>query len=465
MARELSERRIRRSSNFPFKGVLLLIAVVCLVGGVFAMLRLFEWERPTIKLAHEVTLLGQKTTVEALITDRKTGLREVRAIIRQGKKDVVVVERQLGRNSLFSRGVPSLQETLTIDTVASGLSDGKAELLIYVSDLSWWNWGRGNQTLVALPVTIDTKPPRLRLIDSPAGIKPGSSGIIVYGANEEVLHSGVTIDGIFHPGFPIPARKGGAYGAMIGIPYDTVAVKSATISGQDRAGNKTILPIAIRIYPVKQKSDTINLSDNFLNTKVPEFEQYYPAMKGSMLEQFLYVNNEVRKQNAARIKEVCSQTDPERHWQGHFRRMEHGAPLAGYAQYRSYVYQGKVVDHQVHLGVDLASLQRAKVEAANAGKVVYADYLGIYGNMVMIDHGQGVFSLYAHMSEIKVKVGEMVQTGDELGLTGATGMAGGDHLHFSMLINGVFVTPVEWWDQHWIKDNILLFMQDAKTGS
>ena len=52
----------------------------------------------------------------------------------------------------------------------------------------------------------------------------------------------------------------------------------------------------------------------------------------------------------------------------------------------------------------------------------------------------------------------MVEKGGEIGLTGATGMAGGDHLHFSVLVNGIFVNPLEWWDEHWLKVNILNYI-------
>ena len=462
MASEAGDRRMKVKKSSNLLGGVLLFVVALLGGGVFLLLRLFEWGQPTIRLESDVALLGQKTKVLAVINDDKSGIKEVRAIIRQGKKEAVVVERKLGRSNLLSQGIPTLKEALEIDAQALGLNDGDAELVIMASDFSWWNWLRGNQALGLYPVAFDTKPPKLRMLDSPEKIKPGGSGMVVYGANEEILKGGVTIDGIFHPGYPIPTRKDGAYGALIALPYDMEAIKSATITAQDRAGNQTSLPVSLNFRSVPKKSDTINLSDNFLNTKIPEFAQYYPDMKGSQVEQFLYVNNEVRKQNAERIKEICGKTDPERLWQGHFIRMDRSSPMAGFAQYRTYFYQGKGIDNQVHLGVDLASLERAEVKVANNGKVVFADYLGIYGNMVMVDHGQGLFSLYSHLSEINTRVGETVKSGDLLGRTGTTGMAGGDHLHFAMLVNGIFVTPVEWWDEHWIKDNILLFMQEGK---
>lgn len=204
---------------------------------------------------------------------------------------------------------------------------------------------------------------------------------------------------------------------------------------------------------MQNKSDSINVSDGFLTAKMPEFELHYPEMSGSLLEKYLYVNNDVRVQNAQTIYEICSKQDPSRLWEDRFQRMA-GQNMAGYAEQRSYHYGGREVDRQVHLGIDIASTANAEIKAANRGKVVYADYLGIYGNTVILDHGQGVFSLYSHLSRIETAPGETVDLGAIIAYSGDTGMAGGDHLHFSMLIHGIFVTPMEWWDQHWIDVNI-----------
>jgi murein DD-endopeptidase MepM/ murein hydrolase activator NlpD len=93
--------------------------------------------------------------------------------------------------------------------------------------------------------------------------------------------------------------------------------------------------------------------------------------------------------------------------------------------------------------------------AANRGKVLFAEELGIYGLCVIIDHGMGVQSLYGHLSSFAVQAGAMVEKDQEIGRSGVTGLAGGDHLHFTMLVNGEMVNPIEWWDAHWIADRIL----------
>ena len=461
---DASERRVKgkvKSGGQDMIGwaVPLVVAAVVVAGLVFAVVRFFEWERPAIILDAEVAHLGQKSKVEVTVSDGGSGLREVKAVVIQGKKEAVVLERQMGRSTVLSRGVPSLKETIEIDTAALGLSDGPAELVITVRDLSWWQWGRGNQAQKVCPTDFDTKPPRIRVANVPTGIKPGGSGVIVYGANEPISDHGVMLEGTFHPGYPVPTRKDGVFAAFIALPYDAESIKEAKVVAKDSAGNQASQPLNLNFRPVRKKLGNIAVSDNFLTTKMPEFAEHYPEMKGTPIEQFLFVNNEVRKRNTDAIREVCRKTDAERHWQGRFVRME-SAPMAGFADYRTYSYQEKQVDSQVHLGVDLADRQQGPVMVANNGKVVFADYLGIYGNMIMIDHGQGLFSLYGHLSVIQCKVGDMVKTGDVIGLTGTTGMAGGDHLHFSMLVNGVFVTPVEWWDEHWIKDNILLFLEE-----
>ena len=86
--------------------------------------------------------------------------------------------------------------------------------------------------------------------------------------------------------------------------------------------------------------------------------------------------------------------------------------------------------------------------------LAFAADLGIYGNCVIIDHGLGLQTLYGHLSQIDVKPGDTPGKGQIIGRTGTSGLAGGDHLHFDVLISGQQVNPIEWWDPHWIRDNV-----------
>jgi len=128
--------------------------------------------------------------------------------------------------------------------------------------------------------------------------------------------------------------------------------------------------------------------------------------------------------------------------------------MARFGDRRLYYYKGEKIDEQTHLGVDLASLANSSVQAANNGRVIFAESLGIYGLTVVLDHGQGLASTYSHLSNIDVKIGQEVKKGEIIGSTGQTGLAGGDHLHYGVMVSGLFVNPIEWWDSHWIEDNI-----------
>ena len=150
--------------------------------------------------------------------------------------------------------------------------------------------------------------------------------------------------------------------------------------------------------------------------------------------------------------------------------MPNAQVMSAFADRRTYEFDGEAVDQQDHLGFDLASVRQAPIPAANTGRVVLARYFGIYGNTVVLDHGYGLMSLYAHLSEIRVGVGDTVDRGQAVGTSGETGLAGGDHLHFTMLLNGLAVNPKEWWDDHWLRDRLgrklgeALPMTAATTG-
>lgn len=311
---------------------------------------------------------------------------------------------------------------------------------------------QGNETALVFPVKIDTKPPRVHIEHAQQYITPGGSGIVVYSVSEPSERHGVMLDDTFFQGYPLRGSTK-RFIAYIALPWNSDKPEQARVIAVDQAGNEGSTPFSMRFKSAKEKKDRINISDGFLNKKIPEFEDSYPQLNGTNLEKYLIVNRTVRVQNAEKIAVLCNNTESEQLWEGRFLRMA-GAGRAGFADQRTYYYKGEPIDHQTHLGMDIASTARVEVEAANNGKIIFADYLGIYGNMVMIDHGQGLTSLYSHLSRIAVEVGQTVEKGEVIGNSGTTGMAGGDHLHFSMLVHGIFVTPIEWWDSHWIDVNI-----------
>ncbi len=430
-------------------GLLVVLAVVVLAG-----MKLYEMELPQIAVTTDIAHLGASKRVGVTISDAKSGVRRFTVALEQGGHRVTVYEKRYdGTGFVIVAGPEQVAEEFDVDAKAHKFTDGEARLVVTAHDYSWWHWRTGNIVAASFPAAIDTRPPSVQITASPNYIKAGGSGAVVYHLSEPAARHGVVIDGDFHPGYPLPAHGEGVYGATIAIRFDAEKIVQAYVTATDLAGNVGRGDFGMLLRRSPKKVDRINISDDFLASKLPEFAAHTEQLVGTPLEQYITINTRIRQENNKRIAEVCATSAPERFWQGGFGRLA-GSNRAGYADYRTYFYNNEEIDNQVHLGIDLASTKHAEVGAANRGRVVFADYLGIYGNTVIVDHGMGIFSLYSHLNQIDVKVGEMVEKDGTLGRTGATGMAGGDHLHFSMMVNGIFVNPIEWWDAHWLELNI-----------
>ena len=424
------------------------------IGAIGSFFLFFEGENPSASLDKTNTYIGLNSTIQYTITDRKSGIKSVTVYGTQGDNKKLLHTVTFPRTKYMGQAGPLEQsQSIPFDPKKLGFKDGQLTVTLEAVDFSLQGWLRGNKTIVHKDLTVDTIPPRIEILHSEKYIIPGGAGIAIYRLSDSDTLHGVMINDHFNPGFLVGDGRDDTYISFFALPFDTKKIDSLKVTARDKAGNDANFPFTTIYKADPKKQDRINLSDGFLNRKIPEFQQYYQEMTGTLLEKYLYTNNAIRKQNNTKISSLCSNPRKERLWKGRFLRMA-GSSRAGFADYRTYYFNGKAVDNQTHLGMDIASTRRADVKAANRGIVIFADYLGIYGNMIMIDHGQGVFSLYSHLSQINTAVGDEVDQQSIIGLTGTTGMAGGDHLHFSMLVNGVFVTPKEWWDQHWIDVNI-----------
>jgi murein DD-endopeptidase MepM/ murein hydrolase activator NlpD len=449
----MKTRRLKKKtsgSNRILKFIVVFFSVVLLIAGATAFFLFFEGEKPLASFKDNPNYIGKQAKIDYTVTDGKSGIRKVTLTAVQGETTKQLSAKENPRTGYLGRIGPAEEKgEITFEPQKLGFKEGKIQITLEARDFSFRGLLSGNRTTVTRDITLDLKPPVVELLHGERYISPGGTGIAIYRVSEPDCSHGVTINGRTNPGYPVGADRPNTYIAYFALPYDTEGVAEAKVSATDKAGNTVIMGFAPVFQKIAQQHDRINISDGFLNAKIPEFEQHYPEMQGTPVEKYLYINNAIRDANNKIISEACIKSTPERLWKGKFLRML-GSPKAGFADHRTYYYQDKEIDKQVHLGVDIASTERIGVQAANTGKVAFADYLGIYGNMVILDHGQGVFSLYSHLSQINVAVGDTLEKGKILGLTGTSGMAGGDHLHFSMLINGVFSMPKEWWDEHWI---------------
>jgi len=368
----------------------------------------------------------------------------------------LVVTRPLGKQS-----VPELQS-------------GAAKVVVTASRPSFLKLRQLTST-ASKDFQVRLEPPRIAVLSTHHYVNHGGSEMVVYKATPDDIASGVRVGDVEYPGFP--ASGAGVEGAdpsvkvaFFALLHDQPLNAPIAAFARDEAGNQAKASFIDNAFEKPFKKSRIEIDDKFINRVVPEIVEHSPELKMTapsqegpeMLAAFLRVNGELRKINADQIAAFAAKTAAKKLWDGPFVQLGNSKVEASFADHRTYIYKGKEVDQQTHLGFDLAVTQHVPVVAAAAGTIVNASWLGIYGNCVIIDHGLGVQSLYGHLMSFDVKVGDTVTRGQQVGRSDSTGLAGGDHLHFTLLVGGHMVNPVEWWDAHWMTDRVDRKLKEAK---
>ncbi len=425
---------------FSFLIVLLLAA---LGGLLYFMFR--DLDAPELTLAPERERISNVTEFMVEARDVKSGVKSLRVKVVQNDVETLLLEKT------YPQPVEAVLEKFTIkDTLPQSalLHDGDFTLVVAARDGSMANFGQGMLARLLVPHVLDTVPPKVSLAGMSSSIRQGGAAIVAYTMTETPGKSGVTVNDMFFPGY---RQENGTHFCIFPYPHDLEPkAYRPQLTVWDEAGNLASMNLSINRLAQRFKQDKLNLPESFLESKMPEFEKDVPGQM-SHLERFIRVNRELRISNIEELRSLALDTAPYALWKGDFLRMPRAATRATFGDQRIYIYQDKEVDVQTHLGVDLASVRHDNVPAANAGRVVFAGVMGIYGQVVVIDHGLGLQSLYGHLSEMHVDKGETVTRGQIVGKTGVSGLAGGDHLHFEVLAGGISVNPIEWWDKNWLK--------------
>ena len=440
-----------------------LILLVAILAGIawFAIGRMYA---PAIEIRQPTRFVGSNAQYEFTVSAPEAELADLKVTFEQNGQvtDLTPAEVVADGNGVIVRGPIGR-------AVLRNVQEGAGKLRVSAARTAF---GRVRTRAVSAEKDLEVrlKPPRIQVLSTHHYINQGGAEAIVYRVEPAGVPSGVMVGDNRFPGYP----AAGAANLAPDLPKDKLADPAVHIAffaldwnqngstpmylfAEDEAGNRARAEFERRVFPKAFKSSQIPLDDTFLGRVVPaiEAETTSLAAQGSLLDRYLVINRDLRKTNNDEIAKLREKTSKELQWSGAFVPFANGAVQASFADARTYVYQGKEVDKQTHLGFDLASNANAPVIAGARGTVVYAGFLGIYGNCVIVDHGMGLQSLYAHLSSIGTSVGQTVERGAELGRTGITGLAGGDHLHYTMLLQGQSINPVEWWDQHWIDDRIL----------
>ena len=439
-----------------------LIILLLVVAALLAVTALRVGGPPEIAIEPQLAAIGKSTPVRVTVRAPGRGLEDVKVELTTPQGTTALAEEHFTPAAawkLWGSGTAErvLELTVGSDTVP-GLRDGNATLKVTASRAGTW-LRHPDPAVAQVELPVRLTPPLLALQSSDNVVAQGGSGAVRYRVGPSAKRHGVQAGGWFFPGYP--AGGGGDCFALFGIPYDLDDPSQVLLVAEDEVGNRTQRRFLDLLQPRPLQKGKIELNDEFLAKVVPEILSHTPDLPGSgdLLADYLHINRDLRRRNGEQLVALAASSSPRWEWSGAFEQLPRSGVMSPFAARRTYFYQGREVDTQDHLGFDLASTSQAPVPAANGGKVLLADYFGIYGNTVILDHGYGLLSLYAHLSGFAVQAGQQVQRGQTVGHTGATGLAGGDHLHFTMLIHGLPVNPVEWWDSRWIASRI-----DGKLG-
>lgn len=444
----------RKEKNIGIRILVLPLVLLLIAGGWYLWAR-YEGEKPTVQFGAFPEYIGMAGELSARVSDNRSGIRRVWIGLLKDGKEILLFEKNYPAKGLFQGGSLKFADVnIAIDPKKLGVTDGTAKLRMTVRDFSWRRWWHGNHQYIERDVVIDTQSPGLAVVSRAHNVSQGGSALVIYKLSEPCAEHGVVVGDNFFPGHSGYFKDPQVCLAFFALSHTQGRGTPMKVQAVDAAGNTATSGFAHYIRKKQFKRDKINISDRFLNWKMPEFTVNAGEADGSMLAKFLAVNRQMRQENYEQVQMIGRNTDTTIHWGGAFRRLPEAATRATFADLRDYYYKGKVIDQQRHLGIDLASYAHADIPAANAGRIATVGDIGIYGKTVVIDHGFGLFSMYAHLSHIIGEAGAMVAKDQIVGNTGTTGLAGGDHLHFGMMVHNTLVDPIEWWDKNWIKNNI-----------
>jgi len=420
-----------------------LLAVIVLIVCVPIAFVLSRSATPAIDLPTPVSVIGQATPIAVHVRDPR-GVRNLTAFVEQNGARYVVWE--LAKPSIekdstwnFTAGVKTTPQ----------LRDGKAILMVEATS----NDLLRKKSHVDHEVTVVTQPPTISVDSEQHYLYLGMADLATFNVAGSWNAAGVRVGDQKFRAWPMPGGKAGLF-SMFAFAWNMPAGTIPQVFASNGAGNDVTSPLTVQFPKKEQPKYTVHdlqVSDAFMNKVVGELD---PNGTGDLVARFVKINNEMRRANNKTLSDLRLKTADRFLFSQPFARQAHSQAEATFADLRNYIYQGKKIDQQVHLGYDLAVTQHVGVEASNDGRVVYAAPLGIYGNCIVVDHGYGLQTIYGHLSHIDVHEGDMVKRSQVMGQSGMTGMAGGDHVHFAMQLDGVQIDPKEWWDSHWIQDHI-----------
>jgi murein DD-endopeptidase MepM/ murein hydrolase activator NlpD len=449
-----------RSKKNSIKGLWIYIVLIVFLSAVVFVLfsPMFERNAPKIKVDSQIYWNFQKPISVVLSDDTKIKSYEI--VFVDGEKQVKLESKIVKNND------GHIELEVLPPQFGEFYKPKEGTLKIEVYDTSKWNFFKGNQVVTSSQIIIDKKSPVASVITNSYLLRQGGSGIIIAEISDENIkdyYISFNDEEVFEL---FPFYKKNYFISIITWPIDIKEFKRVNLVAVDMAGNKTESKVPFYIKNFNEKIDNIKISDDFVNNVSKHvLENSDMNVPTDAVDIFIKTNKELREKNVKTIREVVRKNLSNNKNTSFdlktFERLSNAATFAKFGERRHYFYGDKQIDEAWHLGMDWASVKRADIFTSNPGKVIFKDYLGIYGNTIIIDHGFGLGSLYAHTSASSVEVNDEVKAGQHIANTGSTGAVFGDHLHFGVLVQGIEVNPNEWLDYGWMKTNITKTINDA----
>lgn len=442
-------------------GIIISVIIIAIIIGI-AYLYLspaFEQNKPTVESKNSIHW-NLKSPVEIKIKDDR-GIKYYKVTFKDGSKDIILSQEVMKKTQ---KEVTLSIEPPKLDMFYKGQN---TTLEVEVVDNSKWNFLEGNKIVQSIDVHIDTKKPIANVLGNSRYIQRGGSAVVVVKVQDDNLQDAYISFNDTKNFKLTPYYKENYYMALVAWPMDIESFNRVNLIATDKADNKTITKVPFYIQKKIIKNDKIVVSEKFIkNVSASVLEQSFEQIPDNLEEIFIYSNSVLREKNVKTIDQTILNNSSNSMVDSFniqtFKRLRGSKTVAGYGDKRHYYLNGKKINEAWHLGIDWASVKKAPVRVSNDGIVIFKSYLGLYGNSIIVDHGMGLATLYAHTSSQQVEVGEAVSANAKIAHTGASGAVFGDHLHFGVLVQGVEVNPIEWMDRNWIKLRITDILNKAK---
>jgi len=450
---------LRNRGNGSSVGLMLAFALI--IGGILFIYfsSMFERVAPEVKVENN-GYWNLKKPLKVEISDESGVISYKIKLVSKEKSIDLQYEKLLSPKNTISLEVEPPRS-------AYAIKEKSIQIIVEAQDVSKWNYFKGNTTVKVIDLIIDKKRPQLSIVNNSYKISRGGSALVIFRAEDSNVDK-LYIEANNGKKFkPQPFHKEGYFISLLAWPVKDSDFK-ATVIATDMAGNVAKAYVPLYLKSKEYKISNIKLSDRFLKGKIADLAEEFPQTQGveGSLEQFKIINEDVRAKNEKLIHELSSKVSDEMIDNFKINKMyplKNAQVVAHFGDHRKYYYEGQYISESYHLGLDLASNAMAAIKPQNGGDVVYSDYNGLYGNMPMISHGLGLYTLYGHCSSVKVSTGDTTMKNETIANTGKSGYAMGDHLHFGVLVQGIEVRPQEWMDSQWMKLNIDDVIKNAKV--